>query len=62
MIDGLGGPDLTPLPGLGLSVNPRAVQLAVDDSGGLTDGDIYATQRGSHQVFIFGSDGTYLGR
>jgi hypothetical protein len=42
--------------------NPRDVQVAVDNSGGPTDGDIYVTQRATQLVDIFDEDGSYLGQ
>jgi DNA-binding beta-propeller fold protein YncE len=36
------------------------VQVAVDNSGGATDGNIYLTQAGAHLIKVFGSDGALL--
>ncbi len=41
---------------------PGEVQIAVDNSGGATDGNIYVTQGNRDLVDIFGSDGAYLGQ
>jgi hypothetical protein len=41
---------------------PTEEQIAVDGSGGITDGDIYVTQKTPPVVDIFKSDGEYLGR
>ena len=38
------------------------VQVAVDASGGLTDGDIYVTNSGAHAIDVFASSGAFLGR
>jgi hypothetical protein len=63
VIDGKTGADDTPQHGLSFGFgNPREVQLAVDNSGGPTDGDIYVTQRGEHLVDIFAETGAYLGQ
>jgi hypothetical protein len=42
-IDGRGAGDLTPQSGLGFA-SPGESQIAVDNSGGATDGNIYVTQ------------------
>jgi hypothetical protein len=42
--------------------DPRATQVAVDNSGGSTDGDIYVTQFGAPVVDIFSPEGGYLGQ
>jgi hypothetical protein len=40
----------------------NAPQIAIDESGGITDGDIYVIENGSDAwVDVFASDGTYLG-
>jgi hypothetical protein len=36
------------------------VQVAVDNSGGETDGNIYVTQAGAHRIEVFGEDGSLL--
>jgi hypothetical protein len=61
VIDGKSGPDETPQAGLTFG-NVAEVQLAVDSSGGVADGDIYVTQSGNHLIDIFAADGTYLGQ
>jgi hypothetical protein len=60
-IDGKGGADETPQAGLSFS-GAKEVQVAVDNSGGATDGDIYLTQSGALLIDIFGEDGSYLGQ
>jgi hypothetical protein len=63
VIDGLGGGD--DLPGEeGLSFGgPAEVQVAVDNSGGATDGNIYVPQfAGEDVVDIFAADGSFLGQ
>src|ERR1044072_2918892 len=67
VIDGKGpGLDETPENGLSFSASfPNEAQIAVDNSGGETDGNIYVTQQnfGSlHLVDIFASTGEYLGQ
>ncbi len=39
---------------------PGEVQVAVDNSGGETDGNIYVTQAGAHRIEVFGEDGSLL--
>jgi hypothetical protein len=41
--------------------DPGEVQVAVDDSGGATDGNIYVPEPGAGVVDIFGKDGSLLG-
>jgi hypothetical protein len=61
-IDGLGpGPDQTPLAGLHFP-EPRLAQIVVDESGGETDGDIYATQSRGAGSPVFAPSGAYLAR
>jgi len=60
-IDGAGGADLTPEGGLGFA-SPGESQIAVDNSGGATDGDIYVTQSSPNAINVFSSTGAYLGR
>ena len=61
-IDGIGpGPDETPQKGLHF-IDPPATQVAVDESGGSTDGDIYVTQIGDHLVDIFAPSGEFKGQ
>jgi hypothetical protein len=52
----------TPEGHLEINGNPRVVQVAVDDSGGVANGDIYVTQFSDHLVDVFAADGTYLGQ
>lgn len=61
VIDGKGAGDGTPQEGLSFG-SGREVQIAVDNSGGATDGDIYVTQAGSSLIDIFASTGEYLGQ
>jgi hypothetical protein len=62
-IDGRGGADKVepPLEGLRFTT-PFAVQVAVDESGGATDGDIYVTQSFDHLVDVFSSSGEFKGQ
>jgi hypothetical protein len=57
-IDGKGGADQTPQGGLNFEA-PFLSQLAVDESGGGTDGDIYVTQRADHLVDVFAPSGEF---
>lgn len=60
VIDGQGGEDGG---AEGLSFGGSSeVQIAVDNSGAATDGDIYVTQVGRGQIEVFASTGKYLGR
>lgn len=61
IIDGVGAGDETPQGGF-FPAGAAEVQVAVDHSGGVTDGDIYLTQTSQHLVDIFASDGHYLGQ
>jgi hypothetical protein len=61
VIDGEGSGDETPEGGLSFG-GANEVQIAVDDSGGITDGDIYVTQGGRHLIYVFASSGAYLGQ
>jgi hypothetical protein len=61
-IDGRGVEDETPQGGLVFAPNVGLSQIAVDESGGATEGDIYVTQLGSHLVDIFSPTGIYLGQ
>ncbi len=61
VIDGAGGADKTPQEGLQFKF-PESVQMAVDNSGSATDGDIYVTQRDAAVVDIFAADGSFLGQ
>jgi hypothetical protein len=63
VIDGAGGADKTPQEGLSFGFgNPREVQVAVDNSGGATDGNIYVTQSENKLIDIFAEDGHFLGQ
>jgi hypothetical protein len=63
VIDGQGTGDGTPQNGiLGEFTGSKEVQVAVDNSGGATDGNIYVTDSSHGAIDIFGSDGTYLGQ
>jgi hypothetical protein len=63
VIDGQGTGDGTPQNGiLGEFAGSKEVQVAVDNSGGATDGNIYVTDSSHGVVDVFGSDGTYLGQ
>jgi hypothetical protein len=59
LINGREGPDQTPRPGL---ENSFGTQLAIDNSGGPGEGDVYLTQPGEKAVDIFASNGSYLGK
>jgi hypothetical protein len=61
VIDGAGPGDETPQGGLSFGAANEA-QIAVDDSGGPADGDIYVTQSGAHLIDVFAADGEYLGQ
>lgn len=61
VIDGKEGADETLQEGLSFGA-PNEIQIAVDSSGGATDGNIYVTQVSLHLIDIFGPDGTYLGQ
>ena len=62
MIDGKSGPDETPAPsGLTFKI-ARESQLAIDESGSPTNGDIYLTEPGvPHRVSVFSEEGVFLG-
>ncbi len=64
VIDGhAGGADQTPEGDLSFSgFGSGEEEIAIDRSGGPTDGDIYVTQKTRALVDIFSEDGTYLGR
>jgi hypothetical protein len=66
VIDGKGVGDETPQNGLSFNPfplgSPGEVQVAVDNSGGANDGNIYVTQSITHLVDIFDEDGSYLGQ
>jgi hypothetical protein len=63
-IDGLGGADKVEPPpeGLHFGTNAKLVQVAVDESGGASDGDVYVTQFADHLVDIFSESGEFLGQ
>jgi hypothetical protein len=61
VIDGMGTGDETPQNGLSFAPS-NEVQIAVDNSGAATDGDIYVTQIGAHLIDVFASSGAYLGQ
>jgi hypothetical protein len=61
VIDGTGAGDETPQNGLVFGPGYES-QIAVDNSGGATDGDIYVTQRSPNVINIFASTGAYLGQ
>ena len=55
--------DQTPENGLpGFGGNPKEMQIAIDQSGTATDGDIYVTQARDHLIDIFSAGGRYLGQ
>jgi hypothetical protein len=57
------GPDAgtNELSGLSFEDFPSFNELAVDSSGGPSDGNLYVTQRGPHEVKVFASSGEPLG-
>jgi hypothetical protein len=62
VIDGQGpGADETPQNGLGFNGQFTASQIAIDDSGTATDGNIYATGPGD-RITVFSEAGEYLGQ
>jgi hypothetical protein len=42
--------------------NSKSVQIVIDGSGGITNGNIYITQAKAHLIDIFSADGSYLGQ
>jgi hypothetical protein len=60
-IDGQGAGDETPEGGLGFAGAFQS-QIAVDNSGGATDGNIYVTQGFPNLINVFSEDGEYLGQ
>jgi hypothetical protein len=52
----------TPQGGFAFDSSPGAAQVAVDNSGGTTDGDVYVTDSFHNVVDVFASDGSYLGQ
>jgi hypothetical protein len=61
LINGQGAGDATPQGGLNFGAS-NEVQVAIDQSGGATNGDIYVTQSGAQLIDIFASTGEYLGQ
>jgi len=61
VIDGTGSGDETPQGGLSFGGAAES-QIAVDNSGGATDGDIYVTQGFPNVINIFAETGAYLGQ
>jgi hypothetical protein len=57
------GPDAgtNSLSGFSFENFPSINELAVDNSGGPSDGNVYVTQRSTHQVKVFASSGEPLG-
>ncbi len=51
----------TPTGPFNFDSSPSTVELAVDDSGGPADGDLYVTDSDSRRVEVFGANGNYLG-
>jgi sugar lactone lactonase YvrE len=63
VIDGAGGAGSDKTPQEGLSFGGAGeIQIAVDNSGTVTDGDIYVTQGGQGLIDIFSQSGEYLGQ
>ena len=62
VIDAKGPIDGTPEEGFSFGPVAGKQQIAVDNSGGPTDGDIYVTQWSKNLAYIFAPDGTYLGQ
>ena len=65
VIDGKGTGDQTPQGGFFFRTGQGEQQVAVDNSGTLTDGNIYVTQgheEAGHLVDVFSSSGEYLGQ
>ena len=61
-IDGEGTGDETPQVGLSIPSNRKESQIAIDESGTATDGDIYVAGGSAHRVDIFSSAGEYKGQ
>ncbi len=61
VLDGASGSDLTPQGSFDFDVF-GAAQVAVDDSGGATNGDIYVTDSRNSVVDVFSATGAYLGQ
>lgn len=51
----------TPTGSFNFDSSPSTVELAVDDSGGPANGNLYVTDSDNRRVEVFGSDGSYLG-
>lgn len=47
--------------GLGSAPGYNEVQVALDESGGATDGDVYVTNESAHLVDVYSSTGSHLG-
>jgi hypothetical protein len=66
VIDGEGAGDETPEGGLQFSSSEfsvrNEVQIAIDNSGSASDGNIYLTQAERHLVYVFAPSGAYLGK
>lgn len=55
--------DETPLNGFVFPATAfQEVQIAIDNSGGVSNGDIYVTQSSRKLVYVFDEDGSYLGQ
>ncbi len=61
VIDGEGGADATPQGGLSFAGIGDS-QIAVDNSGTATNGNIYVTQTSPRAINVFSSTGAYLGQ
>jgi hypothetical protein len=65
VIDGIGIGDQTPQQGLTFGVHGAENQIAIDDSGTITDGNIYVTQAkevAGNLIDVFAPNGEYLGQ
>jgi hypothetical protein len=63
VIDGKNGADTTPQEKIfGSFGAANEVEVAIDESGGATDGNIYVTDTTSSVIDIFSSTGSYLGQ
>ena len=60
-IDGTGPGDETPQNGLAFAGSAES-QIAIDNSGGATSGNIYVTQSSPNLINIFSASGAYLGQ
>ncbi len=61
VIDGQGSGDETPQGGLSFG-GVNEAQIAIDESGGATDGDIYVTENSPAAIDVFSEAGAYLGQ